>query len=150
MNSSGYKIFFLLHIVAIVVAFAPAFVWPFVSVRLKKQNKPVGPAIAELASGNSAKIHGPALVLAGLFGFAMIGMSNKLLTFKQTWVSIAMVVWFAMIGVIFGLMVPNEKKAAAGDADADKKMSMFGGILHLLFFVMLYLMIWKPGAPAGL
>lgn len=145
MDSFGYKLFLLLHILTVIVAFAPGFVWPIVSVNLKKQQKPVGPAIGALAAGNTAKVHGPALVLAGFFGFGLIGMSDKVWEFSQSWISVAMLLWFIMMGVLFGMMLPAEKKAAAGDASADKIVSMAGGILHLLLLVMLIVMIWKPG-----
>lgn len=145
VDSFGYKLMLLLHILAVIVAFAPAFVWPFASVKLKKEGKPVGPAIGALAAGNTAKIHGPALVLVGLFGFGLVGMSDKVFAFDQSWVMAAIVVWFLMLGIIFGLMLPAEKKSAAGDESADKLVSMAGGIMHLLLLVMLFLMIWKPG-----
>jgi uncharacterized membrane protein len=145
VNSFGYKLVFLLHILSVIVAFAPAFVWPFASVKLKKEGKPVGPTIGALAAGNTAKVHGPALVLVGLFGFGLVGMSDKLFSFSQSWVMAAMVVWFLMLGIIFGMMLPAEKKAAAGDESADKIVSMAGGIMHLLLLVMLIIMIWKPG-----
>ncbi len=145
MDSFGYKLFFLLHILAVIVAFAPAFVWPVVSVQLKKQGKPVGPAIGALAAGNTTKVHGPALIGVGIFGFGLIGMSDKYFEFSQMWVSLAFVLWFAMLGVLYGVMLPAEKKAAAGDEAGDKQVSMAGGILHLLLLLMLIDMIWKPG-----
>lgn len=145
VNTFGYKLMLFLHILAVIVAFAPAFVWPFASAKLKKEGKPVGPAIGALAAGNTAKIHGPALVLVGIFGFGLVGMSEKVFTFSQSWVMAAGTLWFIMLGVVFGLMLPAEKKSAAGDESADKIVSMAGGILHLLLFVMLFLMIWKPG-----
>lgn len=145
MDSFGYKLFFLLHILAIIVAFAPNFVWPMVSVKLKKAGKPVGPAIGELAGGNTAKIHGPALVAAGIFGFGMIGMSDKVFDFTQAWVSAGMLVWFLLMGVVFGMMLPAEKKAHEGDEGAEKILSMAGGIIHLLLALELIIMIWKPG-----
>jgi hypothetical protein len=58
-----------------------------------------------------------------------------------------MLVWFIMLGVIFGMMLPAEKKAAAGDEGAEKIISMAGGIMHLLLAIELYLMIFKPGWP---
>ena len=145
IDSFGYKLFFLLHILAVIVAFAPAFVWPVVSVQLKKQGKPVGPSIGALAAGNTAKVHGPALVLVGIFGMGLVGMSDKVFKFSQSWVSVALLLWFIMLGVLFGMMLPAEKKAALGDEAADKIVSMAGGILHLLLLVMLIDMIWKPG-----
>ena len=144
-RDTGYNVVLFIHILAVIVAFAPAFVWPFVSVKLKKQGKPVGPAIGELAAGNTVKVHGPALVIAGIFGFGLVGMSDKYIKFSEPWVSAAMLLWFIMLGVIFGLMLPAEKKAAAGDESADKIVSMAGGIMHLLLGVELYLMIFKPG-----
>lgn len=145
MDSFGYKVMLLLHILSVIVAFAPAFVWPVVSVQLKKQGKPVGPSIGALAAGNTTKIHGPALVLVGLFGFGLVGMSDKAFSFSQSWVMAASTIWFIMLGVIFGLMLPAEKKAHAGDEGAEKIISAAGGAMHLLLVVMLFLMIWKPG-----
>ena len=127
------------------VAFAPAFVWPFVSVRLRKANQPVGATINQLAGGNTLKIHGPAFAASGIFGFGLIGVSDKVWAFDQTWISIAMLLWFVGLGVMFGLMAPAEKKAEAGDEGAEAKLTMYGGMLHLLLFLLLIDMIWKPG-----
>jgi uncharacterized membrane protein len=145
VNTNGYKLMLLLHILAVIVAFAPSFVWPFVAVRMKKQGKPVGPAIGELAGGYTAKVYGPALVLAGVFGFGLVGMSDKAIEFSEAWISAGMLVWFLMLGVLFGLMLPAEKRAAAGDASAEKLTSMAGGLLHLLLVVQLFIMVFQPG-----
>ena len=144
LNTTGYKLMLFLHILSVLVAFAPSFVWPFVSVRLKKAGKPVGPTIAELAAGNTAKVHGPALVLAGVFGFGLVGMSEKAISFGDAWVSAGMLVWFLSLGVLFGLMMPAEKAAAAGDAGAEKLISMAGGMLHLLLALALVFMVFQP------
>jgi uncharacterized membrane protein len=149
--TTGYKILLLLHILSVIVAFAPAFVWPIVSVKLKKEGKPVGPAIGDLAANNTYKIHGPALVLVGIFGFALVGMSKPAggdvaaWKFSQPWVSVAMLCWFLMLGLVFGVMGPAEKKAHAGDEGAEKIISAVGGVLHLLLVVVLAMMIFKPG-----
>jgi hypothetical protein len=60
-------------------------------------------------------------------------------------VNLAMVVWIAMNGVVHALIVPGERKLAAGDADAEKRLDLGGMIITILFLVMLYLMIWKHG-----
>ena len=49
---------------------------------------------------------------------------------------------------IFAIL-PAQRKAAAGDAEAARRVPMFTGMIHLLLLVLLYLMIWKPGAPAS-
>jgi uncharacterized membrane protein len=146
IGSTAYNIMLLLHILAVVVAFAPSFVWPFVSVRLKKQGQPVGSTIAALTAGSSMKIYGPALALAGVFGFGLSGMSEGVWELSEPWLSAAMLLWFISLGVVFGLMAPAEKRLAAGDQSVEKLLSMSGGILHLVLVVQLYLMIFKPGA----
>ena len=145
VDSSAYKVLLFLHILSVIIAFAPAFVWPFVSVRLRKANQPVGATINQLAGGNTLKIHGPAFAASGIFGFGLIGVSDKVWAFDQTWISIAMLLWFLGLGVMFGLMAPAEKKAEAGDEGAEAKLTMYGGMLHLLLFLLLVDMIWKPG-----
>ncbi len=145
MNGFAYKLFFSLHILAIIAAFAPAFVWPVVTARLKREQKPVGPTIGALAAGNTARIHGPALVLAGFFGFGLVGLSDKAWKFSQAWVSVGMLIWFLMLGVLFAMLLPAEKKMAAGDEGAEKMVSMSGGILSLLLVVQIIVMVWKPG-----
>jgi len=153
IGSTPYRIMLLIHIGSAIVAFAPAFVWPFVAVRLRKAGEPVGATINRLAGGNTLKIHGPAYVVTGFVGFGLAGMSGdtadgeKFFSMSQTWLSIAALLWVAGMGIMFGLMNPAEKKAAQGDQDAEKKLSMYGGFLHLILFVALYLMIWKPGGP---
>jgi uncharacterized membrane protein len=149
IDSFGYRLFFLLHILSIVVAFAPGFVWPVVAVQLRKAGQPLGPVMSKIRTANSMRIHGPALVLTGIFGFGMIGLSDKAWKFSQTWVSAALLIWFVMIGVLYALLVPAERKAGDGGGDggkaAEQRVGMFGGILHVLLLLMLIDMIWKPG-----
>jgi uncharacterized membrane protein len=135
----------LIHIASAFVAFAPTFVWPFVAMRLRSAGEEAGPTIARLAGGNSVKIHGPAFVITGFVGFGLAGMSEKVFKMSQPWLSAAALLWFVGMGIFFGILGPAEKKAADGDASAEKQISMFSGILHLIVVVALYLMIWKPG-----
>ncbi|MEZ5177538.1 MAG: hypothetical protein R2746_04435 [Acidimicrobiales bacterium] len=144
MDSFGYKLFFLLHILSVIVAFAPAFVWPVVSVNLKKQGKEVGPAIGALAAGNTTKAR-PGAGARRVLRLRPDRDVRQGLGVQPVVDPQAMLLWFIMIGVLFGVMLPAEKKAAAGDAAADKIASMAGGILHLLLLLMLIDMIWKPG-----
>lgn len=145
-NDFGYRVFFLLHILAIIVAFAPGFVWPVITARLRKEGgQPLGPTMSKIQAGNTVRVHGPALLAAGVFGFGLIGLSDKAWKFSQSWVSIAMVLWFVMLGVVYGLLAPAERKAGKGDEAAEQRVAMFGGMLHVLLLLMLIDMIWKPG-----
>ena len=55
---NGYKLMLFLHILSVIVAFAPAFVWPIVSVQLKKAGKPVGPTIGAWLPGTRPRCTG--------------------------------------------------------------------------------------------
>ena len=143
--STTYKLLFLLHITSIVVAFAPAAVDTMLTRQLGDSDSAVVRRVAEVASINSQRIHGTALILAGLFGIGLILASEDAWEFSQTWVSLAFLVWIAMNGVVHGIIAPSERKLAAGDMTARSRLDMGGGLVTVLFFVMLYLMIWKPG-----
>ena len=144
---TGYRIVYFLHIATILVAFAAAFVHPRLGGLAKRLPGDAASQLNQTIVEGSTKIHFPALVLVGLFGSAMIPMSEDIYSFSQLWISLAYLVWFAMLGILFFLMLPAERTLARtpGDADAQKKVGMFGGIIHLLLVVMLVLMIWKPG-----
>ncbi|HEX7132449.1 MAG TPA: DUF2269 family protein [Iamia sp.] len=145
IGSTPYKIVLLLHILSAIVAFAPAMVWPIINVQTRKRGVTVPAEVAGQVPVNNVLVHGPALVLTGVLGILMIVMSEDVWEFSQVWISGAFLVFFALLGVLFGLLVPAERKAATGDADAVRKVSMFGGFVHTLLLVMLYLMIFKPG-----
>ena len=107
------------------------------------------PALGRLAghlAGNGRQIHFPALLCLGAFGIGMVLTSDDQFGFGDTWVSLAFLVWLAICGIITGVMLPGERKLAAGDASAEKVVERAGQLTTLLLLVMLYLMIWKPGA----
>ena len=143
-----YKVLFLLHILSAIVAFAPAFVWPIVNVQTRKTGREGPGPIAGLVARNTMTIHGPALVLVGLFGILMV------VTVRRGLRVLAGVDLAGLPGVVRparrGLRAASSRprrRSPTGDEAAEKKVAMFGGIAHTLLLVMLILMIWKPGLP---
>ena len=145
MSGSGYKLFLLLHILAVIVAFGPGFIVPILNVRARKVGQGASEVVASLVQGTTMKICAPATALAGIFGFGLIGLSDEIWTFSQAWISVALLLWILTLALQFGLLAPAEKKAAEGDTDAARKQSMFTGIQHILLLGLLIVMIWKPG-----
>lgn len=98
---------------------------------------------------------------AGLL-LVFLADENSVVGFDQTWVSLSMLLWIVAIGISHGLLIPSEKKyladleAQVGGAEPgstgvdlaalDKRMAASGAGLNVLLAVILYLMIWKPGA----
>lgn len=153
VGDTGYNVMLVIHVLALIVAFAPAFVWPFVSRKLRTSGgSDLSSAVATATAGMTTKIYGPALAVGGLVGFGLAGMSKPegadepLYSVSDPWLSAAALIWFLLLGLYFGLVGPAEKKAAEGDESAAKMVRMSNGIIHLLVVVALYLMVFKPGA----
>ncbi len=145
-EGTGYNVMLLLHIVTALVAFAPALVHPVLGRQTTTLDASSRAKVFGLFAGNSRRIYAPALILTGLFGFAMQGMSDGVIEFSQTWFWLALVVWIAMNGVLHAMLLPAERAVAGGDETAAKKVDTGGLILTLLLVVMLYLMVFKPGS----
>jgi len=150
-DSFPYRLMVLLYIFAAVVAFAPAWVWPVLNAKMRKGEGVPG-SVRALVPVLSATVYGPALILNGVFGALAVVLSpdpggQKLVEFSDPWVSIALLLWFLMLGILFLALIPAERKEAQQGAsvEAESRIAMFGGMLHLLFLLQLVNMIWQPG-----
>lgn len=141
-HSTAYNILLVLHILAIIVAFAPLWLAPILLRLTAGGDK----AAAEGLDTSILRFSLPGLVLAGFFGFGMIGMSDDAIAFSDPWVSAAMVLWIILIAVLAVVARPAIKEFRDGDAGARGRVMMATGVGHLILVVMLYLMIFKPGS----
>ena len=144
-RETGYNVMLFLHIVTALVAFAPAFVHPLLANQSRALDADNRGKVIGMMAGNGRRIYAPALILTGLFGFAMQGMSDGVIEFSQTWFWLALVLWLAMNGVLHGMLLPAERAVAGGDETAAKKVDTGGIILTVMLAVMVYLMVFKPG-----
>jgi uncharacterized membrane protein len=140
-----YKVLFLGHIVAFLVAFAPAVINPILAAQTKADGEDTLLKVAAHMAANGRRIHFPAVVALGAFGLGMVFASDEAWGFDQMWVSLALLVWLAICGVVTGVILPAERKLAGGDMTAEAKVALGGQLVTVLLLVMLYLMIWKPG-----
>ena len=132
VQDTGFRIAFYLHILSVVVAFAPAVV------SLLPGGRDGALGMLERAG---RQVYAPALILAGLFGILCIVTSEDLFEFSDTWISLSFLVWIAMNGVFHAMVL-------VGQRDGDTaKVNNGQAIMTVLLLVMLYLMIWKPGWP---
>jgi hypothetical protein len=150
IGDTGYNIILFLHIATFFMAFAPLFVNPFIDLQTRGKSS-VRRAIYAGIAPRSMRIHGSMLVLGGLLGFGVVGMSDdgtgeSVFSLGDTWLSLAVVLWVAMNGVLHAMVIPGEKAIAAGDDETGRKAEVGGTVLTLLFLGTLYLMVFKPGA----
>ncbi|MGH9210294.1 MAG: hypothetical protein ACRD2C_06375 [Acidimicrobiales bacterium] len=135
----------MLHILSVVAAFAPAFSYALWTRRLSQDDPGLLQRIYTVAAPNERRVNATALVLAGLFGLVLVARNDQIFKFDQAWVNLAILTWFAMSGVLHGMLLPAERKVARGDVTAADRVDLGGMILSLLAVFMLYLMVWKPG-----
>jgi uncharacterized membrane protein len=163
----GYRFLFLLHIVMVVIGFGSSFVYPAMARRARKRAAAEGHAITELSLQVGRELTTGPIYLAGLTGIVLVAVSEQW-KFSQSWVSIAFVLFFVGVGISAFVHTPNLKKMEAlqasllaGSAGATssggappevaeletrgKRAGMTGGILHLIFLLLVIDMIWKPG-----
>jgi uncharacterized membrane protein len=141
VGSTGYKIMLFIHILAVIVAFAPLWLTP-VLLRLTAGGDK---AAADGLDVSILRFSLPGLAVAGIIGCGLVGMSEKEFTFAQPWVSTALILWIILIAVLAVVARPAIKAFRDGDASARGKVMMSTGIGHLILVVMLFLMIFKPG-----
>lgn len=146
IRDTPYKIVLLLHILAVIVAFAPATAHALQTVQSRNAEPAVRGKMLGYMVANGKKVYAPAVIVVGLLGMALVGMSDSGFSFGDTWVSLSFLGWIAMNGVLHGLVMPNERRLAAGDSAAEGKVNLGGGIVSILLVVMVILMIWKPGS----
>lgn len=142
IDSTGYKVMLLVHILAVVIGFAPAWLTP-VLMRLTAAGDK---AAADGLETSILRFSLPGIAVAGLLGFGLVGMSDKKFAMSQQWVSAAVVLWLILLAVIALVARPAVKAFRDGDEGARKKVMMSTGITHLILVVMIFLMIWQPGA----
>ena len=129
-NQTMYEILYMVHIIAIVAAFGPLFLYP----RMKRAGE-----VSAIAALHMRLVF-PALVLLWVAGMGMAGV-GKFALGEMHWVTITIVLWLVALAVSWFLIRPA---IADSSEEATKKLSMGIGITHLVFVVSLWLMIYKP------
>jgi uncharacterized membrane protein len=141
IGSTSYEVMLLVHVLLVIVGFAPAWLTPIL-VRLTADGDR---AAADALDVAILRFSVPSIVVAGLLGFGLAGMSDKVFRMSQAWLSIAIVLWLVLLAVTLFLLRPAIRSFRDGDVAARVRISMSTGVTHLILVVMLYLMIFKPG-----
>jgi hypothetical protein len=172
----AYELMLWLHILTVVVGFGSTFVWPFLAAKSRQLGDPkVGYYVSQMSMQGGTILSTYFIYGAGVTGLILLlfGATSDpaYWEFSDTWISIAFLLYFAGLAVSLGLHSPNLKAmlalqeqlataegpppgAAAGGPppqvaelqERGKRAGMYGGILHLLFVLILLDMVFKPGA----
>ncbi len=132
LDTTPYRIMSLLHILAVIVAFGPLFLYP----GLRKADETATIATMHM------RMTFPALIALWVFGMGLAGMSEDAYELSQLWLSLSIVNWVVLVAVSWFLIRPAITDTSQS---AVARLAAGTGITHLGLVVGLVLMIWKPG-----
>ncbi len=146
----AYRLFLLLHLLSVVVGFGPWVLNGFFPNRALKAGDAEGRAINgvnfEVSRFSQFGMYG---VL--VFGFAALGAAQKhTIEASDAWVAIGLVCWVLAVGALHGLVLPAQRKLAAGDGDRaalTQRQSLGAAAINVLLVIAVIVMIWEPGGP---
>lgn len=146
LDDGTYNLFLFLHILAVIVAFAPAVMNPMLERYFAKSGgEPVLRNWAQFTSTYTRTFALGGLLVLIASGIVLILLSDDTWEFSQTWISLAFLLWFAIGGVVSAMILKGEKMMASGDMKGAELVAKGGPIATVLALIVLYLMIWKPG-----
>jgi uncharacterized membrane protein len=161
IDSTGYRVLFLLHLAAVIVGFGSNFVFSMLGARARSMELPGRYAINHVSYKLQNAMTTYPIIAAAVFGIALVGSSDDVYKFDQGWVSAAFLMVILILVVVFVLQMPNlkamdalEESLVAGKGSAEEsaelderaaKAPMFAGLIHLLWLLLMIDMIWKFG-----
>ena len=162
-DNTVYDIVFYLHILSAIIGYGGVFLNGLYAQQAATRSAREGSAIgaANMSVSNVAEIFIYANFAFGLI-LAIMAEDESPVGFDEPWLSLSMLLWIVAIALVHAVMRPAERaynmdlvQQAEGkepgstgvDLDAlNKKMGVTGAALNLLLVVVLYLMVFKPGA----
>ncbi|HEX8770880.1 MAG TPA: DUF2269 family protein [Acidimicrobiales bacterium] len=165
-GSGAYKLSLVLHLLTAIVGFGALVAMGVFGARAAAHGEREGPVIFDYVV--SSRWAEWVIYAVPVFGIITLLLSDDAWKFSQTWISISLLLYIAIIGVYHGAHRPNLVRmnqlmrelpagaagaAAGGDAPPQvaeleargQKAGVFGGILNLLLVAVVALMVWKPG-----
>ena len=104
-----YNVILLLHVLTALMALSPMFVYPLLPGQMRPIIMPEQQRLVVTMLVNMRSLYGPALIITGLLGFALAGLSNGVHSMRDGWVITAAVIWVLMNGVLHGMILPAVK-----------------------------------------
>jgi len=153
VGSVPYKIVYVLHIVAVVVGFGGVVLSGIATRTALERKGPEGGAIAA-ANSRTAAVAAYSLYSVPVWGIFLIILSDDQFTFAQPWVSASFTLFIVGVALMLGVLRPAMKRfdvAVADPAKAEEAeklgtmLAVAGGVVSLIWVVIVVLMVFKPG-----
>ena len=168
IDTTGYKVVLVLHLVTSIVGFGTIFLDQLRGNEANKRRGPGGLAIGE-STFRVSSVAEKFIYAVPILGFGLVGMSDDVWEFSQTWVWSSLVLYLIALAVSHAVTIPSAKRmnvlagelavaqpasrAAGGGPPPQvvemdglgKKLAVSGAVTNVLMVVVLTLMVFKPG-----
>ncbi|MEA2157342.1 MAG: hypothetical protein QOE11_3482 [Solirubrobacteraceae bacterium] len=151
-----YDIVLSVHILAVVVAFGVVFAYPVIDAQIKRASLEQLPMLHRLHLVLGRRVISPAMIVVLIAGVYLAADRDL---FGKVWVSVPLVILFALFAITGAVLTPTDRKlaelaerdlAAGGGLSAEydaqnARAALFGSIALGLVVVAIFFMTAKPG-----
>jgi uncharacterized membrane protein len=156
VDSDFYNLVLVLHILAVIIGFGGMFIAGFYGAEGAKRSGSEGLAISETTMKVTSLAPTMAVYTVPILGILLILLSDDQWQFSDAWVSLSFLLYIVLIVLAVAVQVPNLRKLIALRTGTEgvqateverrtKTAAMVGGIVNLLWVIILFLMVFKPG-----
>lgn len=164
-----YDLVLVLHLIAVIVGFGTFFLNGVYGAQAKANQGPAGLAITR-ATQKVAEIADYFVYAVFVTGILLVILSDEVIPFSDPWVSLSMLLYIVGVALSHAALRPAVKRmitlqdelvaagpppagAAGGPPpqvgeieDLGKRVALIGAVLHVVVVVVIFLMVFKPGA----
>ena len=114
-----------------------------------------GDATLTAGSARTARVYSYASALVVVIGFGLMSTKEdgkKLGEFGDTWIWVSLLLWIAATAVTLGVVVTGLDRVTAAIGREESvvahtaRIAAAGGVVGLLYAVIVFLMVYRPGA----
>jgi hypothetical protein len=114
-----------------------------------------GDGAATAAASRVLRIYAYVSVLVIVAGMALMSQKEdgeQLAEFSDTWIWLSLVLWAIAMAIVLGVTVPTLNRATKRIEAQESvvtltaRVAASGGLVSLIFFVIVVLMVYKPGS----
>ena len=114
-----------------------------------------GDGVATGSAARTLRIYAYVSVLVVIAGFGLMSQKRhdeKIADFADTWIWLSLLLWLLAMAIVLGLLVPTLTKVTK-EIEAENsvvtltgRVAGAGGVVALIFLVVVVLMVYKPGS----
>jgi len=156
VDTNLYNLVLVLHILAVIVGFGGMFIAGFYGNEAISRPGREGLAVAETTLKVTALIPTMAVYTVPVLGILLVLLSDDFWKFSEAWISLSFLLYIVLIVLAVTQQVPAIRKMVALRSGAEgaqsfemqrlgKKVAAVSGVVNVLWVVVLFLMVFKPG-----